>query len=358
MLDEHLGVSFLICTFNGKARISETLACVARQSFPEGVSWEVILVDNASNDGTGELAQQVWKNLGTPAPLQVLQEARPGKQYALQTAISQVQYRVTCIVDDDNRLASDYMQVGLEILENNPHVGILGGPNIATFEGEEPDWFISFQHCYAVGPQLDRVGGGFVPLVDGNIGRNVLWGAGMFVRTALWLELRELKFQSLFSGRQGEANLTAGEDDELCYAALLLGYEVWYSSRLQLNHYMAAGRLTDAYRDRLFYASAYSTVRLNAYRNALWGKQGAAVGNNLLKDIGFSIFSVIKNMLSPTAINVALTGNRIVRMNQLHALAVVKDALLHFRQVKNCYRQILRLKHQKSSLFRHSLPRE
>ena len=349
-----VGVSFLVCTYNGASRIGETLRCLARQAVGPEVQWEVVFVDNASTDGTAELARQAWEQLGAPAPLHMLQEPRPGKQHALETALRHVQYRYTCIVDDDNRLAPDYLSVGLSILEQHPQVGILGGPSTGTFEGPEPAWFPAFQHCYAVGPQLNRTDGGFMPLPDGSIGRNVLWGAGMLVRTAVWTRLHEAGFKSLFTGRQGEKNLTAGEDDELCYAAQLLGYEVWYSSRLQLLHHMAAGRLTEDYRNRLFYASARSTTRLNAYRNALWGKDGgAAVESNLLKDIGYNMVGVAKSVLSPAFIGAWFTGDYLRRMNQWHSLSVASDAILHFKQVKLYYQHVLRLKQQ---LAPHSTP--
>jgi glycosyltransferase involved in cell wall biosynthesis len=346
MLAQPIGVSCLICTYNGASRIAETLGCLARQTVLANTAWEVILVDNASTDDTAKQAQRQWEALGAPAPLYLLRESKPGKQHALETAIEQVRYRYTCIVDDDNRLAADYLRVGLDILEANPQAGILGGPNTATFEGAEPAWFTSFQHCYAVGPQLDRVGGRFLPLTDGDIGRNVLWGAGMFVRTAIWHKLRSIGFQSMFSGRLLESNLTAGEDDELCYIAQLLGYEVWYSSRLHLQHHMVASRLTETYRDRLFYASTRSATRLNAYRNALWGKEEAAVGINLVKDIGYNALGVAKSLFSRSFVQAMFSSNSVERMNQWHSLLVMKEAIAHFRQVKSYYNQVLQLKQQ------------
>jgi len=339
-----LGVSFLVCVHNGAPRIAQTLTCLAQQAVPIGIPWEVVFVDNASTDGTTALAQQTWDDLGKPAPLRTSLEPRLGYKVAMERAISQIRYRYACIVDDDNRLASDYMRIGLEILENNPRIGILGGQNSATFDGKAPEWFPAFQHCYAVGQPLNRVGGAFSPLPDGEVGRNVLWGAGMFVRTEVWTQLRGVGFKSLFTGRQGEANLTAGEDDELCYAALLLGYEVWYSTRLHLRHHMAAGRLTTAYRDRLFYASARSTTRLNAYRNALWGNPTVATGANLAKDLGYALSGQLRKMLAPAFIRAAWAGSTLHRMLPGHALSVVADGLLHFGRVKGYYEHVGALK--------------
>jgi len=351
MFTDYPGVSFLVCTYNGAATIAETLACLARQQAPAGVAWEVILVDNASTDGVADLAREQWEQLGAPAPLRRLSEPRPGKQHAVETGVGAVRHRYLCIVDDDNQLAPDYLATGYALLEAHPQIGLLGGQNTGAFDGEPLAWFPTFQHCYAVGPQIDYVGGQFTPLADGNIGRNVLWGAGMFVRTDVWQRLRAAGFKSLFTGRQGEQNLTAGEDDELCFAALLMGYEVWYSSGLRLRHHMAAGRLTEAYRDRLFYASAYSTTRLNAYRNALWGNPAGSAAANLLKDVGFIARSFAGELFAPTP-----AGSTIARMMRRHRLLVLRDALLHFGRVREYYEQVLRLRERLRALSPSSLP--
>ncbi|MBJ6111062.1 glycosyltransferase family 2 protein [Hymenobacter sp. BT523] len=354
MPENKLGVSFLLCTYNGAPRLAETLACLAAQENPAGIAWEVIFVDNASTDGSARLAREAWEALGAPAPLRQLHEPRPGYKVAMQRAIDHVSYRYACIVDDDNRLDRNYLRTGVELLEAHPQIGILGGPNTATFDGEAPAWFPDFQHCYASGPQLDRVGGAFAPLADGPVGRNVLWGAGMLVRAEIWQRLRTGGFASLFTGRQGEANLTAGEDDELCYAAQLLSYEVWYSSRLHLRHHMAPGRLTEDYRDRLFYASARATPRLNAYRNALWGRPDGSVPANLLKDLGYAAWGVCKNVCQPAFVRAWLANNRLPLMNQRHALVVMREMLWHYGQVRAYYERVRgfqqRLRSPKASL--------
>lgn len=350
-----VGVTFLVCTYNGALRIHETLVCLARQVAAPGTLWEVIVVANACTDATCEQAEASWQALGAPVPLHVLHEPRPGKQFAMEAALGHVRYRYTCIVDDDNRLAPDYLPVGLELLEAQPRIGVLGGSNTATFEGREPEWFAAFQHCYAVGQQLQRENGRFEPLADGSTGRNVLWGAGMFVRTEVWQRLRAAGFESLFTGRQGEQNLTAGEDDELCFAALLMGYEVWYVAGLRLRHHMVAGRLTEAYRDRLYYASARSTARLNAYRNALWGNPAGTAAINLLKDTGFIVRSFARNMMTPAL--ASRNGQGIERMMRRHGLMVLRDAVLRFGQVKAQYEQVLRLRERLRALSAPPIPR-
>lgn len=337
-----VGVSYLVCTYNSAQHIDETLACLARQVAPLGLAWEVILVANACTDGTADQAAARWQRLGAPVPLRLFHEPQPGKNFAVKLAFNQACYRYACIVDDDNRLAPDYLQIGYEILTANPQVAILGGRNTGTFEVPPPDWFLEFQRCFAVGSPMTTTDGGLEQLSQGNIGPNVLWGAGMFVCVKLWQELRELNFQSLFIGRQGNKNLTAGEDDEICYVAQLLGYEVWYSPRLNLQHYMVTGRLTRAYRDRLFYSPAWAETRLMAYRSAL-AKPAATpdeAAQYAIKDLLYRALGVANQVVSWRFLKALGSSDSQFLMGCKRQLLIVCDGARHFRAVQNYYRQV------------------
>ncbi|MBW3127589.1 glycosyltransferase [Hymenobacter profundi] len=342
------GVSFLICTYNGVERISETLACLARQKGASTIEWEVIFVDNASTDNTTSVAQVYWEKLGSPVPLRTFEEPRPGKNFAVEVAFSQASYGYVCIVDDDNRLASDYLQIGYDLLESNPKIGILGGQNTGVFEVMPPDWFSAYQALYAVGPQLRPYQS--IPLPDGLVEEAVLWGAGMFVRMEVWYKLRQGEFKSLFLGRQGTKNLTAGEDDELCYASRLLGYEVWYSSNLKLQHYMTASRLTEAYRDRLFYGTVWSQARLKVYRDVLGNSSGKQLGSttNLTKDILYMSRTVAQRLLSRGYVQALLNGDNKHLMSCHHQLLTLYDFIRNFREIQDYYKVVKAFKQRVS----------
>ena len=342
-LDEQLaGVSFLICTYNSASRIQETLACLARQVPMQGVSWEVILVENACTDDTVNQAESYWKKTGSDVPLRIFSESRAGKNFAVQLAFDQARYRYACIVDDDNRLASNYLQVGYALLETHPQIGVLGGQNTGVFEVEPPAWFPAFQACYAVGIPT---GGQGRPLTDGNIGNGFLWGAGMYVRISLWNQLQVLDFKSLFIGRQGNKKLTAGEDDEICYVAQLLGYEVWYSSNLKLEHYMTKNRLNSEYRNRLFYSTIRATSRLNAYRSIVDKK--SAVSTALILNAVKDFIYMTRGTASYIARNIfkaSVGRDELVIMNCRHKICVFYDYLKSFPKVVSYYRSIDKLK--------------
>lgn len=339
------GVSFLICTYNSVARIEETLHCLAQQHAVPSASWEVILVDNACTDGTTVEAERCWQSLGNPMPLRIFSEPRPGKNFAVELAFRQARYKYVCIVDDDNRLSPSYLQIGYALLEANSMIGILGGMSTATFDIAPPDWFATYQHCYAVGEQKGYENGQIKTYADGNIGRNALWGAGMYIRTALWHQLQQLQFKSLFVGRQGIKNLTAGEDDEICYAIQMLGYEIWYSSKLQLKHHMTVGRLTEEYRNRLFYSSVWSQTRVYAYINTLWGKPSKyLVTSNLLKDFAYMVKGVANRIFSIQYAKAVLTNDVLFLMDTKRQLLIAYSFIRDINNTKRYYRTVMDFK--------------
>jgi len=78
---ERLGVSIVICCHNSARLLPKTLSHLKRQRVPDGLSWEVVIVDNASTDDTGRIARGCWAE-GGPVCLRVIREPRLGLSYA------------------------------------------------------------------------------------------------------------------------------------------------------------------------------------------------------------------------------------------------------------------------------------
>jgi glycosyltransferase involved in cell wall biosynthesis len=250
------GVSVLICCYNSAGRLPATLKNLSAQQVPADLNWEIIVIDNASNDNTATVAKQLWNDLGkTGINFTVLTEPKAGKNNALHTGITVAAYDYILICDDDNWLADYYVAKAFHRMQSDPAIGAAGGRGFAVTDGELPAWFTQYQHGYAVGEQNSATGD--------ISGKGYLWGAGMIFRRQLYHQTY-LNFPSLLTGPNGDT-LARGEDVEFCLRILLAGYSLFYDEDLTYKHYIPANRLTVAYRDKLFKGYDYEKTILDLY---------------------------------------------------------------------------------------------
>jgi len=257
-------ISIVLCTFNGSARLKPTIEHLADQDLP--CQAELILVDNASTDGSAFLVQEIWRQKGEPYPLIVIHESEPGLIYARKTGLRTARYEIVIFCDDDNWLQQDYLKLTCELFDTIPGVGLLGGQGIGVTEGEFPFWWEESDHfCnYAVGKQL--------PVSGRADQRGYLWGAGLAGKKALLTHIFNDEFPFLMVGRTGKT-VMSGDDSEMCLRALLAGSHLYYDERLVYYHFIPATRLTEAYFNHLQDSFKASREIDDEYRSALYFSQ-------------------------------------------------------------------------------------
>lgn len=295
------GVSIVICCYNSASRLPETLRHIAAQRVDAHLPWEVVVVNNRSTDHTAEAAGHLWAGLAGTAPLRVVEEPNPGLSHARQKGIEAARYDYVILCDDDNWLHPGYVQLAHDLLRANARAGILGGQSEAVCEGTAPGWFEQLKAAYAVGRQYGHAQ---------NKPVEVVWGAGMVLRKEVWKQLQAAGFVHKLSDRKGK-QLLSGNDDEMCLAFRLAGYQVLYDDRLFLRHFIPAGRLTPDYVRRVMVATAYSALALEPYRLVLdagntpenhpknrWLGKAFATGRELLGGLRDYVWSRRNNNLT------------------------------------------------------------
>jgi glycosyltransferase involved in cell wall biosynthesis len=247
------GFSVIICCHNGAARLPTTLAHLMVQE-PPMTPWEVLLIDNASTDGTAAVARSCWQN--GPAPLRVIDESHPGVRYARERGLTEAKYKFLGFVDDDNWVAQDWVRAAYEIISSDPSLGAVGSIRTPACEVSPPAWFANFHSRYAV-------------LTDDDFEQireplDYLPTAGLCVRKAAWKRLVQNGFRPKMTGSIGK-KLQGGEDVELTRALRLSGWKLRIDERLRLQHFMPSHRLQWTYLRRLQRGYGESDVVLDAY---------------------------------------------------------------------------------------------
>jgi glucosyl-dolichyl phosphate glucuronosyltransferase len=138
-LVENLGTVFVtvaICTWNRAALLDKTLAEMCRMRIPDGVEWELLVVNNNCTDSTDE----VLARYGSRLPLRRLFESKPGQSSARNTAIQASRGDMILWTDDDALVHEDWLAAYCRAFAKWPDAAIFGGPVDPWFEGTPPHW--------------------------------------------------------------------------------------------------------------------------------------------------------------------------------------------------------------------------
>lgn len=246
-------ISIVVCTHNGIDRIGPCLESIAKQENPP--LFELIVVDNASSDGTGDFVRVQFSSFPS-GEWKVILEEKKGLLYARLAGLSVARYEWVLFCDDDNLLFPDFLCHCQEVLSQNSRIGVLGSLGIPEFLGPKPDWFDRYSSSYAVGPQQAES-------IDGKCLVHV-YGACSIYRKQPILKLFQKGFKPVLSGRKGK-EMSAGDDVEWSWLMQLMGYRIVYSPKLKFIHQLTASRLTWEYYIQLKKGISGSVGLLNAY---------------------------------------------------------------------------------------------
>jgi glycosyltransferase involved in cell wall biosynthesis len=89
----------ILCSYNHCQSLARTLESLAASILPAEVGWEVLVVDNNSNDRTREVVEGFCRQF--PEHFRYLHEPRPGKSFALNSGIAQANADLVAFLDDD-----------------------------------------------------------------------------------------------------------------------------------------------------------------------------------------------------------------------------------------------------------------
>ncbi|MDX2031116.1 MAG: glycosyltransferase [Blastocatellia bacterium] len=281
-----LGVSLVICTYNGARRLPETLRRLGLQHSTDGLRWEVIVVNNASTDETESVANS-WRP-PEGVHFAVVHEPKPGLSHARNRGIAEARYEVVSFIDDDNRISANWVQAVSALMLIHPRVGACGGMCEAVFESDPPEWFEEYRGNYVIGGQGAAAG-------DVTDERGWLWGAGLTIRKSVWLALQAAGFAPMLRDREGDKLSSCG-DIEFCYAIRLAGYRLWYEPALKIDHFIPANRLHWPYVLSLYEGVGAATVKLDWYESLL-ASQGRGLRNRLRRTWQYQAAASLKQWL-------------------------------------------------------------
>ncbi|WP_439883491.1 glycosyltransferase [Pontibacter sp. MBLB2868] len=250
-----LGVTVVICTYNGAALLPETLHHLAKQRVRQGIKWEIVVINNASTDHTAQVALEEWEKHQNDIQLTLYHQPKQGLTFARELGFKKASYEFVLFCDDDNWLNPDYINLAYDVMLKHPNVGVLGGYGELLFESPPPYWAKQYR-LFANGPQAST---------SGKVPNNKVYGAGFVVRKTAYELLIKAGFKPMLTDRKA-GYLSSGGDYEICYAIALAGYDIWYDENLVFKHFMPQARINPEYYIRFIKEGPESFEVLVPYR--------------------------------------------------------------------------------------------
>jgi glycosyltransferase involved in cell wall biosynthesis len=165
-------VSVIAASYNGERFLAEALESVFSQEFD---SYEVVFVDDGSEDRTGEIARSF--------PVRYLRQENSGLPAARNAGLSLARGEYVAFLDDDDVLPPTKLATQARHLDAHPQVGCVLGRQEWIFDGVRP-------------PEMPRDplfgDAGGVQLVSAMIRRTVLEELGGFDPSYRYAEDRDL----------------------------------------------------------------------------------------------------------------------------------------------------------------------
>lgn len=243
-------ITVLVCTYNRSNDLRELLHSALAQDTGGEFTYEVLIVDNNSQDDTRAVAEAFLER--GHRSLRYVFEPRQGRSYALNLGLRAARGQIYALADDDLILPENWLREIVSAFHAHPEASVVGGKVLPLFKGQSPPW-LTRSHWSAIA-MADY---GDHPFIA-NAANPVCLLAGSF-------RLADVKAVGGYSGELGVSRDRIGgtEDVDLLSRLYKAGRHGVYVPQILVHHKVQPERLTKRYHRRwhLDHGRSYALMR-------------------------------------------------------------------------------------------------
>jgi glycosyltransferase involved in cell wall biosynthesis len=214
-------LTVIFATRNGKRTLPMVLDAYLALEPPAG-GWKLVVVDNASTDGSLDLVRSYQNKL----PLICMTEITPGKNAALNSALHHVEGDLVILTDDDAVPRPDWLVAMRTAADSQPEYSVFGGVVSPRWEVTPSDWiekWVPLGPVFTVTPASLR---------EGPMDYRSVFGPNMAVRLKLFAD--GFRFDSTIGPRG--ASYAMGSETEFVRRLASHGYRAWHVGGARVDH--------------------------------------------------------------------------------------------------------------------------
>ncbi|HEY7499700.1 MAG TPA: glycosyltransferase family 2 protein [Vicinamibacterales bacterium] len=230
----------ILPTFNREALLARTLDSLHAARVPQQLEVRVLVVDNASTDGTRALVKNESGRFGTR--LQYLFVPAQGKPHALNAGIAATDGDLIGLIDDDEEIDGGWFEcvqnAFVDDAGSRDRLDFIGGKVLPRWDAPAPSWMGDGYRGVIgwVDPGASR------RIMDASYPGILMGGNAVIRRSAL----EQAGPYSTALNRTG-ARLLGCEDEDMYHRLLARGARGQYRPDLIVHHHVPADRLTKKY---------------------------------------------------------------------------------------------------------------
>lgn len=250
-------ITSIICTYNLCEELKKAIQSLTRQTLAKK-DYEILVVDNASTDGTREVVKQ----FETEENLRYIFEPNPGLSHARNIGWQEAQGGIIAYLDHDAIACPEWLECILDAFLTVPDVGAVGGKVRPIWGAPRPVWLSDkMMHSLSVLDWSDAP----IFLTDEQwlVGANISFPRNL---------LEEVGGFSADLSRMGK-NLLSNDEILMLKQIKARGFKVFYHPQIMVEHLVPANRLRKNWFKRRYYWQGISTAILDYWNKTITKKE-------------------------------------------------------------------------------------
>lgn len=222
MKADKLLISVIVCTYNRCESLRLTLDSLLQQEYDCNLDYEIIIVDNNSNDKTKSTVESFASYFNNQ--IRYIFEVKQGLPNARNKGIGEAKGNIIAFTDDDCIVDKKWLGVINKIM-GNEEVQCATGKIIPIWKNSPPSWFSS--RIKTVLPDIDE--GEEIKIVNNVTGANMIFKKEIFEKIGLFDTFYTIAEDTIFSLRVKKM------------------FPIWYYPTLKIFHSIEDKRTTKEY---------------------------------------------------------------------------------------------------------------
>jgi glycosyltransferase involved in cell wall biosynthesis len=222
-----MDLSVIISTWNNSSRLAITLDALLNCQIPEGLNWEVVVVNNNCNDKTDAVISKFISRL----PISYVKEPRQGLSLAKNKGLKEAKGKFVLFTDDDVKPCAQWIKIYWQAYKTHPRQTFFGGPVESDFEASPNPELLKVAPYSVKGFNIGKK----MRFLDDKNFISANWGCEADI-------LKELGGFDTRKGLNASSKLVTGEEVDLMKRLKRLGWKALYLPDASLKHFVPASK--------------------------------------------------------------------------------------------------------------------